>query len=155
MDGVLADFERGCCEMFPMESFVWTEDKWEDMKRFPHFYRDLKPIEGAIDFITELIKKYGDRVEILSAVPKKERGLDNASQDKIDWVKEWIPEEIKINLVLREQKEKFCNGKTDVLVDDYDININEWIEKGGSGVLFTSVKDAMEKIKTIDATVEQ
>lgn len=150
MDGVLADFERGCCEMFPMDKFDWTEDKWEDMKRFPHFYRDLKPIEGAIEFILNLLDRYGDKVEILSAVPKKERGIDFATQDKLDWVKEWIPADIKVNLVYREQKEDFCTCKEDILVDDYDLNINDWIKKGGSGVLFKSVNQALMDIEAID-----
>lgn len=146
MDGVLADFERGCVEMFSMERFEWTEDKWEDMKRFPHFYRDLKPMEGAIEMMTELMKRFGDRVEILSAVPKKERGIPFASQDKLDWVKEWIPGELKVNLVLRDEKINYCTCSDDILIDDYDINIHEWQEKGGTGILFVSPEKVMEQI---------
>lgn len=148
MDGVLTDFEKAVDEILGREA--WETSKWEQMRKFPHFYRDLKPIDGSIMLLSELIYHYGDAVEILTGIPKEEAGIKYAAQDKRDWVKEWIPNVIKIHTVHRSQKAEFCKGSDYLLIDDLEQNISEWKEKDGSGLLFTTSEDTYEKLKELD-----
>ena len=71
LDGTLVDFKSGVKEL------GWTDEElkkyknddymWELIAACPHFYANLKPLDGAIDFFNKLIEKFGkDKVEILS-----------------------------------------------------------------------------------------
>ena len=55
----------------------------------------------------------------------------------------------KANICYREDKEKFCTGSQDILVDDYEINIEEWTKKGGTGVLFKDAESAEKQLNDI------
>lgn len=46
----------------------------------------LKPMSGAIDMYKKLSARYD--CEILSAIPKPHRGIENAGEDKKNWVRE-------------------------------------------------------------------
>lgn len=58
-------------------------------------------------------------------------------------------ENVKVNTVYKEDKKFFCTGKECVLIDDTEKNIEEWESFGGTGVLFTTVNDAIEKLKEL------
>lgn len=146
MDGVLADFDRGVKEILGF-SQGWEEFMWDEMKKHPHFYYDLKPIEDAVELFKEVWKKYGDNCQILSAYPKPFRGIDEAYNDKILWIKKYLGEGIIANLVYREEKVNFIKDSQSVLVDDYDKNIDEWNMKGGTGILFTTASQVRNFIK--------
>ena len=93
-----------------------------------------------------LYKKYGDDCQILSAVPKPERNIPTAGDDKRRWVKRLLSPEVTVNIVLRKEKLDFCTGPDCILIDDYDKNIAEWTLKGGTGILFTSVESAEKQL---------
>ena len=148
MDGVLVDFDRGVKELLnlnpePQEgaSDEYTKSLWEKARQYPNFYYKLQPIENMIELVNDLIAKYGDKVEILTGIPRKERGVETAAQDKIDWIRKYVSNDIKVNTVRRKDKKNFCLGKEYILIDDYTKNTNEWIEAGGTALLFKSAKD--------------
>lgn len=149
MDGVLADFDRGVEEILGFKQ-PWEEYMWDEMKKHPNFYYELKPIEGAIELFCELKEKYGANCQILSAYPKPFRGIDEAYDDKIRWIKKYLGDDIVANLVYREEKIDYCQDSSSVLIDDYDKNINEWNQKGGTGILFINAEQARKSIKEAD-----
>lgn len=146
MDGVLADFDRGVEEILGFKG-EWKEEYWDEMKKHPHFYYDLKPVEGALDLFKKTREQYGDRCQILSAYPKPFRGIDEAYNDKIRWINRYLGNGVTVNLVFREEKINYCNNSNCVLVDDYDLNIDEWCDKGGTGILFKNVTQAVAEIE--------
>ena len=153
MDGVLADFEKGLrdlCGIEPVEqgksNSKLDDIIWDAVRSVEHFYDKLEPVPGSFDLFHRLHEKYGDDCQILSAVPKPERNIPTAGDDKRRWVKRLLSPEATVNIVLREQKLDFCTGPDCILIDDYEKNIAEWTAKGGTGILFTSLENAEKQL---------
>lgn len=137
MDGVLADFKRGVKENLKLNPEVSDEIMWSKMKEYPHFYYDLLPIPEGVELFQKVQSIFGNnKVQILSAYPKPIRGIVDAIDDKRRWVKKYFDDNIKVNLVLREDKKRFCHSIGDILIDDYEKNIIEWDAAGGTSILF-------------------
>ncbi len=157
MDGVLADFNKGVrvlCGTEPRSQNgvidpVEDDARWAKIKAVPHFYDKLELMPGAKMMFDTLSDKYGDACEILSAIPKPHRGIETAREDKIMWVRRLLSENIVINIVYREDKQKYCMGKDCILIDDHDKNIFEWEAMGGTGILFTNAENVLQTIEDI------
>ena len=140
-DGVLADMKGymdahgipynpdGVCDK--------SVDKvmWGMISKIDHFYDKLDPLPGSVELFKELSSIYD--CAVLTAIPKEKWGITTSGEDKINWCKRWLGEEAKVHIVYRAQKADFAKTKKDVLVDDLEINIEEWEAKGGTGILFT------------------
>ena len=149
MDGVLADFRKGMKDLCDFDLPSPDEKKPDDddrmfdaMRKVEHFYLKLEPIDGALKLFNDIREQYGDRVEVLTAIPKPERKIDNADTDKIEWARTYLGPDVKVNIVLRKEKKDFVKGRETVLIDDSEENIDEWNEAGGWGVWFSNLKDA-------------
>lgn len=101
------------------------------------------------------IKKYGDKVEILTGIPKPKRNITSAAEDKTNWVHRLFGTEIKVNTVLREEKKNFCTGPECILIDDLKKNINEWEAYGGTGILFTNYEEVLQEVNRKIAMMEE
>lgn len=153
MDGVLADFERGVrelCHIEPVDQSkatnAQTDRLWEAVKKVPHFYLNLEPVKSAVELFNEVHGKFGENCQILTGIPKPRRGIENAGEDKTEWAHKFLSPDVKVNVVFREEKTKFCTGKNCILIDDYGKNIREWENAGGKGILFTTAQKAREKL---------
>ncbi len=143
MDGVLADFEMGVrdlCGFNPPNQNEEVdpnvdEQMWAAIRGVEHFYDKLELMPDAKELFDAVYKKYGDRCEILTGIPKEKRGITTAAEDKIKWVRRLLSEDIKVNIVYKEDKPKFCTGKGCILIDDRKQNIMDWKKMGGSGFL--------------------
>ena len=158
MDGVLADFDRGIKELGKIakvdqsKATSATDDAlWDAVRSVVNFYDKLEPVSGSVEMFKKLYSIYGDKCEILSAVPKPHRNIPSAREDKIKWVRRVLSDQVVINLVYRAEKQDFVKGKGCILIDDYQINIDEWNEAGGTGILFESVDKVLEKLKELEA----
>ena len=154
MDGVLADFDRGIRELCGMEpagqEYERPEEEavmWDRVKKAGHFSKKLDPMPGAMELFSEVYKRYGDRCEILTGVPKPERGVTTAGEDKIDWVRDLLSRYVTVNIVLRKDKPNFCTGKGCILIDDHSGNIKAWEKAGGTGILHKDTKSTLEELK--------
>jgi len=153
MDGVLADFDRGVVELCGLPAIPQgkqtpeeTDRLYDTMRGVPHFYGSLKPIDGAIEFFREMYEKFGDKVGILTGIPKPRRGIDEAAEDKRNWLKQYLPGDYEVNIVYRVEKPKLCTGKGCVIIDDYISNVKAWEQAGGTGILHTNFKETREKL---------
>ena len=150
MDGVLADFEGGVRELCGIEPPAQPEDvpeeekeaakkanneMWERIKEVDHFYDQLELLPYARALFEAVYKQYRDKCEILTGIPKEKRGITTAAEDKINWVHRLLSKDIKVNIVYREDKPKYCKGKGYILIDDMKQNILEWKEMGGTGFM--------------------
>lgn len=156
MDGVLADFNRGVkelCGMEPLDQQTATDEEtdrlWEAISQVDHYYDRLEQLPGAADLLLTLIRKYGDRCEVLTAIPKPKRNVKNANTDKKKWMERHFGSDIKVNIVFRAEKKNFCTGEDSILIDDYQANIDEWVSYGGTGILFTDAATVMQRLKEL------
>ena len=157
MDGVLADFDRGVREFCHMESTSQNGKRdakydarmWEAIRGVEHFYDRLELMPGAKEMFDAIYGQYGDRCEILTAVPRPERGILTAGQDKIAWTRRLLSDRIRINIVLRKEKLQFCRDGNSVLIDDRERTIRDWRALGGTGILHTSPESTLEQLRKI------
>ena len=155
LDGVLADFDRGIRELCGMEPLPQNGKRnpkqddlmWEAIRKVDHFYDRLKLMPGAGDLFDEIRKQYGDRCEILTGIPKPERGITTAGEDKISWVHRVFSPDVRVHIVLREEKINYCTGPDTILIDDREKTIRKWQEKGGTGILHTGASDTLRILR--------
>lgn len=153
MDGVLADFSRGVEELCGITALDQAHRKeadddamWGAIKNVEHFYNRLELMPGAKELFSFAYNNYPGAVEILSGIPKPKRGILTSAEDKTEWIHRIFSDEVKVNIVFREEKKKYVLGKESILIDDLEKNINEWEESGGTGILFISAEDAKRKL---------
>lgn len=155
LDGVLADFDKGVRELcgIDLTTSERTEEldnlMWEKIKGINNFYNKLDLIDNASELFNLVFNKYKDNCEVLTGVPKAKRGIMTACKDKETWSRRMLSKDVKVNTVYKEDKKFFCTGKECVLIDDTEKNIEEWESFGGTGVLFTTVNDTIEKLKEL------
>lgn len=135
LDGVFADFWGKVCDVFGKEPEN-SKMIWDKLKDVHNLFLDLKPLPYTRVMFNALYSKYGDRCEILSSVPRPDNFLVTAPDDKRKWVRKYLNDSIVVNIVSNHtEKQNFCKGKNYILIDDYAKNINEWMTKGGTGIL--------------------
>jgi 5'(3')-deoxyribonucleotidase len=110
MDNVLVDFESGI-DQLTEETYREYED---DLDEVPGFFRDLPPVEGALDAFHKLSEQYD--VYILSTAPWRN---PSAWIDKLLWVKKHLPQVAHKRLILSHHKHL---NRGDYLVDDRTAN---------------------------------
>lgn len=155
MDGVLADFAggvRSLCGMEPLSQNDKHRDRskddemWERIRTCDHFYNRLELLPGAVEMFDRICEWFGDRCEILTGVPKEERGIIQAADDKAEWVKRLLSEDVRVNIVNWREKVNFCKGDGYILIDDSKKIIQRWNEAGGMGVLHMSAEDTLDRL---------
>lgn len=147
LDGVLADFFEKFIEVynsrFPVKLSLnqITHYKFHDclpaavadeiIKIFhePGFFTNLVPMPGALDTIDLLLYK-GYSIEICTAPPSDY--CPRAVVEKWDWVTKYLP---KLANCVTVTKNKFYIA-TDMLVDDYALNIEKWCARHPEGLGF-------------------
>jgi len=154
LDGVLADFDRGVIELagakpLPQGHGDEQQEKemWDAVRRVEHFYDKLEFAEGARELFDSIYSRYGYACEILTGIPKPGRNIKNAAEDKKKWAKRMLSPDIAVNTVLKEDKRLFCTGPDCLLIDDYEKNIEQWREAGGTGILHENAEDTMRQLK--------
>lgn len=157
LDGVLADFRRGVRDLCGMDPFRRTKKTatgddamWEAIKKVAHFYDRLEPMPGALELFNTLYERYGDACEILSGIPKPQRGVLTSGEDKTRWAHRLLNEHVIVNTVFRGGKKDYAKGPGHILIDDWRKNIREWEVHGGTGILYISAEDVLEKIGKIE-----
>lgn len=157
MDEVLADFNRGVrklCHMEPVDQTMSTKEDddalWSAIRDAGHFYDKLEPVNGSVAMFMTLREKYGDKCEILSAVPKPHRGIVTAAEDKINWVRRLLGKDVVVNIVLRAEKRNYVKGPGYILIDDLEKNVREWEAEGGTGICFKGADETLKRIAEIE-----
>lgn len=155
MDGVVADFDGGLQEMAHVEpaaqgtrDYKKVKEMWDAVSKVPNFYDKLSPIQGTVEVVKSLFDRYGNRVQMLTGIPRPD-SIPTAAQDKENWAKRIINPDVTVNAVMRRDKPKFCTGPECILIDDYEKNIREWEEIGGTGILYKNPEQLREDLQYI------
>lgn len=158
MDGVLADFDRGVWELCHMEPQPQNGKRdakvddlmWEALRKVDHYYDKLELMPGAKEMFDLIYGKYGDQCEILTGIPRPERGIVTAGEDKTAWTRRNLSEAVKVNIVLRKEKLLFCKDANSVLIDDRARTIQDWKEAGGTGILHVSPDETLKELRHLN-----
>lgn len=122
MDGVLAE---------------WRTDKTTEDTYEKDYFKNLSPYQNVLSAVKEIAEIYPEiSVNILSAVFP-----DNpyAIADKTQWLKRYLPEIGTENIFFVDcgcKKTDVCSEMTkdDILLDDYNNNLIDWRENGGTAI---------------------
>jgi len=144
MDGVLADFESGYEKLTGVDlkgEFQKGEDFWEPIsKAGVGFWAGLKWMPDG-QKLWNYIKPY--KPDLLSAPSREE----SSRIGKAVWVKYKLPG-TKLILRYAKQKQELANPES-ILIDDRQINIDQWEAAGGIGILHTSADNTISQLKQL------
>ena len=144
LDGVLADFESGYEELTGIDlkgEFKKGDDFWDPIKVAGiGFWAGLKWMPGGQE-LWDYLKPFNP--QLLSA-PSREQ---SSRIGKHVWVKHKIPG-TKLILRYANQKQQLATPES-ILIDDRQINIDQWEAAGGIGILHTSTDNTISQLKKL------
>jgi hypothetical protein len=136
MDGVIADFEKRYIELFGI-----APQEAEKNKKFDHYFEmfiandgfaNLPLMPGAMEGVDYLRKAFVP-THILSSSSDEKRH-DAVSKQKLVWLQKHA---ITFNPIIvpgKRLKQEYA-APDKILIDDMEVNIKQWKEKGGIGIL--------------------
>ncbi len=147
MDGVLTDFDRRFQQFGAMlpkeyEAKHGSAEFWDliDNKVGHTFWSEMSWMPDGKK-LWEYIKKY--KPTLLSAPSKKA----TSRYGKRLWVEKNLPGS-KLILAPRAHKKNYAEPNH-ILIDDRVDTINEWIQKGGVGIVHTSAEQTINSLKKL------
>jgi 5'(3')-deoxyribonucleotidase len=151
MDGVIADFDRGFYEMTGMETdHVQDNELWAaiDAHGKARFFSELPWMPGGKElwqFVTSNFLK----VKILSALGKSDKIDKQTTQGKLAWLRHNIPNLQLDDIILVDNKhrKRHYSKPGDIIIDDTPVVIEEWLKKGGIGILHKTASDTIGQLK--------
>ena len=144
MDGVLADFESGYEELTGVDlrgEFQKGEDFWDPIsKAGVGFWAGLKWMPDG-QKLWDYLKPFDP---VLLSAPSRE---DSSRIGKHVWVKHKIPG-TKLILRYASQKQELATPES-ILIDDRQVNIDQWEAAGGIGILHTSTANTIQQLQKL------
>ena len=144
MDGVIADFELGYKELTGIDLQVKKpegEEFWDPIsKAGVGFWAGLKWMPGG-QKLWDYLKPFNP--QLLSA-PSREQ---SSRIGKAVWVKHKIPG-TKLILRYAKQKQQLATPNS-ILIDDRQVNIDQWESAGGIGILHTNTANTIKQLKQL------
>ena len=135
LDGVMADFDGTFPALFGQDHRAMADDEmWELVNGHQTFFRDLPPMEGAVEFFRSIEHLHPI---ILTACPKS--NYAHAAVQKVEWVRKHLSPHVTVLPVLGGyNKPLFMHAKGDILIDDFRRNTEAWTAAGGNAILHRS-----------------
>ena len=148
MDGVIADFNKRYKARYMMEPREAETHKEFD-KFFTQFIADgefstLDLMPGATELI-DYLKGLSIPTEILSSTASEKRDAAIRPQ-KLDWLKKHNIEFTPILVPGKRFKKDYSNANS-LLIDDTQVNIDQWRREGGIGILHTDAATTIGILK--------
>lgn len=144
MDGVLVDFDGWAAS----QPGLTDENVWEYAIQVPHFFDTLEPLTEA-GFLLTYLQSLHVPLSILTALPRR-KILPGAEQDKRNWIHRMIGPTMPVIVVERAELKQEFAGPGRILIDDSELNIPQWRNRGGVGFLyrnFLTLYDEMERFR--------
>jgi hypothetical protein len=148
MDGVIADFDKRYKARYKMEPREAEKNKEFD-KFFTQFIDDgefatLDLMPDAMELINYL-RSLKVPTEILSSSASEKRDPQIRPQ-KMEWLKKHNIEFPAIIVPGKRHKKDYSNKNT-LLIDDTQVNIDQWRREGGIGILHTDALTTINILK--------
>ena len=150
MDGVLADFEGGFYKLAGIEvNNISDPEMWARIGAYgkAKFFSELEWMAGGKElwqFITNNFLK----AKILSALGKSDKIDKQTTQGKLTWIRHNIPS-LQMNdiiLVDNKHKKRHYSKPGDIIIDDTPIVVQEWVQKGGIGILHKTASNTIAEL---------
>lgn len=145
MDGVLVDFDGFIKRQFGKNFKELNNDwVWNELAKYKDLYAILDPTIDAFE-LWDAINHLNP--QILTAVPSKIE-MQRAPLDKIEWVKKYLGKNVEVKFgPYSIDKQKWCKPG-DVLIDDNYLNVSQWNDKGGIGILHSVADNTIKQLKS-------
>ena len=144
MDGVLTDFELGYEKLTGIDlkgEFQKGSDFWDPIsKAGVGFWAGLQWMPGGKE-LWAYLKPFNP---ILLSAPSREQ---SSRIGKAVWVKHKIPG-TKLILRYAKQKQQLATPES-ILIDDRQVNIDQWEAAGGIGILHTSTANTIQQLQKL------
>ena len=156
MDGVLADMfgEVASREGAPhWRQARKLKDRIDQVAQEPGFFHNLTPLPNAGKLIANVAKIAGE-YSILSSPMMS--NVEQSSREKVEWLQKYLKNHQPQSVLFDHHKEKYArqaNGTPNILIDDWETNINLWEANGGIGILYKD-KNIDKVIKTLIHALE-
>ena len=151
MDGVLADFKGHFKKLFNKEDTETPDPElWALIENYgkAKFFSELPWMPGGQElwnFITDNFM----RVKILSACGKSDKVDGQTSSGKKAWLSKHISNLPTQDIILvdNKRKKRYYSQPGDIIIDDTPIVIEDWLGKGGIGILHTSAEKTINELE--------
>jgi len=144
MDGVLTDFELGYEKLTGIDlkgEFQKGSDFWDPIsKAGVGFWAGLQWMPGGKE-LWAYLKPFNP---VLLSAPSREQ---SSRIGKAVWVKHKIPG-TKLILRYAKQKQQLATPES-ILIDDRQVNIDQWEAAGGIGILHTSTANTIQQLQKL------
>lgn len=149
MDGVLADFDKAFYEISGLNTDTTSDEQlWSKIESHGkvRFFAELPWMPGSEDMWRFITNNFL-HVKILSATGRDANG--QAAKGKTMWLRHHLPhlKESDIILVPNKHKKRHYSKPGDIIIDDTPVVIQEWIHKGGIGILHKSAADTINHLR--------
>jgi len=154
LDGVLVDFKQGALNLgvdiggqdkpHPNEDKLWQA---VDAYGKDKFFANLPWMPDGQQLWRFINENFLD-VKILTALGKSDKKDNLTRKGKGEWLQKNIPELRlrNVHMVPNKHAKKHYASPGDVLIDDTDICINEWLTKGGIGILHKNTQETIQRL---------
>ena len=133
MDGVMADFDGAFAPRFGFDHRDVPDEKmWYAINTYGTYFRDLPPCPGAREFFRTVRRL---NPIMLTACPPS--NFANVAKQKRGWIAEHLGDVPVIFTPGGKTKGLYLNRPGDILIDDFERNIERWVDAGGFGIHHT------------------
>ena len=142
LDGVFADFNKRVYQISGKFPHQFDRGMWKVIMADKKFFESLDMMPDA-HYLWEYVKQYND-LKFLTGAPPGERFRNQK--------KEWVARKFGTQyetIVLPKKDKQLYSGPNRLLIDDTPINIEQWVSKGGLGVLHKDVRETIEIIEEL------
>lgn len=151
MDGVIANFDRGVLELTGFTLDQQTEEEmWKKINEYgkSKFFTELHWTIGGKQ-LWYYVTNHFIHVKILSALGSNDKIDKKTTVGKMGWLNRNIPSlrEDDIILVSNKHKKHHYSKSENIIIDDNNVVIEEWVRKGGIGILYRNTLDTISKLK--------
>jgi hypothetical protein len=148
MDGVLADLFNHVGELHDVEHYnQMTPAQWETFFKDSNAYELFSDLPAFLtaNKLLQMVVDFAGGYNILSSP---------LSFDKVGSIKgkrEWLTKHIHVpadTIIFEHEKHKYAtaNGKPNILIDDYGVNIRKWQDAGGIAIKYQADEDSLQTV---------
>ena len=153
MDGVLADFLKGVEAPEYLGEPLTNDDEGHttyDLRKKEltdkRLFANLPPMVDMYELLA-YVRHCETPWEILTAAGHVNREL--VVYDKTEWIKRYVDPNVVVTCTFSGTQKAAYAYEGSVLIDDRPKNIKAWEEAGGIGIVHTSAKNTINKLKEL------
>lgn len=147
LNGVLVDFEKGFNDTFKIDiTSIKPSEVWRLIaSRGEDYWINLPPTENYMD-LWRFIEPYYPT--ILAGLPLPDKKGTKSG------IKRWCFRNLEgcwnFTATCSSEKEYLMESKDDILIDDREVNCENWVAAGGRAILHTSAKSTIAQLKDLN-----